>query len=234
MLPILRRWLTAGFLAVVAHAAPPDVEFGGVTYKFAFVDVAADGTVTNEYVPLGETIEHWTTLLSVRHWPAAGFRDVATAWLKMLEPLLTRKVEAVKPTSARNDYDRIFEAWIAAPDKSYIEINLNHQIIEPRLPGVKSYQLAQKIMMPGGKGDPSPFLEKRATLYAEIEKLRLPLYKTAAALEVDVKDAKVELTKLRETNSDNMAIVKAKVRAIADLEKQRDMMTDFAATTPKR
>jgi hypothetical protein len=226
--------ILALFLVYCGRAAPPDVEFAGVVYTLASVDVAGDGAVTNEYVPTGETIEHWTTLLSVRHWPKAGFRDVATAWLNMIEPLLARKVESMKPKAAKTEYDRVLEAWISAPDKSYIEINLNHLIFEARAPGVKSYQLAQKIPMAGGKGDPSPFLKMRATLYTELEKLQLPVFKTAAALDIDIKTAQAELAKLRETNSDNMMVVRSKKKAVVDLEKQRDMMAAFAAANGKR
>jgi hypothetical protein len=156
------------------RAESPSVQFAGVKYQLATVEVGKDGAVTNEYVPDGESINSWTTLLTVRHWPKVKkLGDAAGAWLKMIQPLLTQKVGAFKSDSAKSDDDLIFEAWLAAPDRSYIEIDLHRFVIEQGTDGVKAYQFAQKVVMTGGKGDPTSFVKNRSTLFGDLGKLQL-------------------------------------------------------------
>jgi hypothetical protein len=40
---------------------------------------------------------------------------------------------------------------------------------------VKGYQFAQKIVTTGGKGNPTPFIKNRDTLFKALGKLELPL-----------------------------------------------------------
>ncbi|HAL70438.1 MAG TPA: hypothetical protein DCP71_01530 [Verrucomicrobiales bacterium] len=154
------------------------LELAGVKYELASVQTGKDGSVTNEYVPLGETIDSWTTLLGVRHWPkAAKIGDAAGPWLKMVQPLLTQKVGVYKSPVAKSGNDIVMEAWLSAPDRSYIEINLHRFVIEEGTQGVKAYQFAQKIKMTDGKGDPAAFTKKRDALFDDLAKLSLPLHK---------------------------------------------------------
>ncbi|MES2507005.1 MAG: hypothetical protein V4599_09890 [Verrucomicrobiota bacterium] len=165
-------------LGSLLQAETPSLQFGGVKYELASVQTGKDGSVTNEYVPLGETIDSWTTLLGVRHWPkAAKIGDAAGPWLKMVQPLLTQKVGVYKSPVAKSGNDIVMEAWLSAPDRSYIEINLHRFVIEEGTPGVKAYQFAQKIKMAEGKGDPAAFTKKRDALFDDLAKLSLPLHK---------------------------------------------------------
>jgi hypothetical protein len=95
--------------------------------------------------------------------------DATGPWVKMIHPLLCRNLGVF----ARNDNDVLLEAWLAAPNRSYIEIDLHRFVVEPGTDGVKGYQFAQKILMTGGAGNPTSYMKSRGTLFTEIGKLRL-------------------------------------------------------------
>jgi hypothetical protein len=150
------------------------VGFDGEQYRLAFVDVANDGAVTNEYLKHGESLESWTTLLAVRRWPrSTGANETAQAWLKTVQPLLSRKARIYQRQTA-GDTDVIVEAWLAAPDKSYIEANL-HRFVTDEHGGVRAYQFAERIAMTGGRGDPSTFLKRRRDRFDELGTLVVEL-----------------------------------------------------------
>lgn len=212
------------------HAAAPSIQFGGVTYDLAFSDLSTDGAaiVTNEYVPRGETIDSWTTLLAVRYWPKArNIRGMAADWLKMIDPLVFKNELAIKPSTAKSDQDRILEAWLAAPDRSYMEINLHRFVIEEGAKGVKGYQFAQKFPAKGGKPDPAPFVKKRIALLAELGTLEIAPVKTRAIFETELKILNGELAKLRESYDDRAPSVRSKRKKIAEVE------GEMAKTEPK-
>lgn len=178
----MKRLVTLALLCLLAgsvlRAETASVEIAGVKYHLAWVDVSKDGAITNEYVPMGETIDAWTTLLGVRYWPnAKRVADAVNPWIKMIHPLLVRKAEIYGVTDSKNRDDIVIEAWLAAPDRSYIEINLHRFVIEPGADGVKAYQFAQKIVMTHGKGDPTSFMKNRGTLFGAVSKLQLPLHR---------------------------------------------------------
>ena len=91
--------------------------------------------------------------------------------MAMVHPLLTQDAVAYAADGKKDDL--ILEAWLSAPDKSYIEANLHRFVIEEGTAGVKAYQFAEKIRMPGGKGDPSHFLDHRNARFAALGKLKL-------------------------------------------------------------
>jgi hypothetical protein len=159
-------------LSVALNAEVPAVSFNGISYVIATVSVdkGVSGSITNEYVPKGETIDSWTTLLAVRYWPKINkVADATGPWLKMIHPLLCRNVGVF----ARNDKDVLLEAWLAAPNRLYIEIDLQRFVAEPGTGGVKAYQYAQKILTPGGAGNPTSYMESRGALFTAIGNLRL-------------------------------------------------------------
>ncbi len=168
--------MVGGFCSL-ARGEVPTLEFGGKKYHLADAALGKDGSVTNEYVPEKETLENWTTMVAVRQWPKAQkVGDAAGPWLKMVQPLLTQKVGVFKADGGKAD-DVLFEAWLAAPDKSYIEINLHRFVKEAGAEGVKAYQYAQKIPMKDGKGDPASFMDSRTVRFNEVAKLKLTLHR---------------------------------------------------------
>ncbi len=214
--------ITLGLCSTV-YANQPEIEFAGVTYKLASAQVAMDGSVTDEYVPLNETIASWTTLLAVRQWPKEGsLRLVVGAWLRMVQPLLARDVQSFEANGSTNRNDRIVEAWISAPDKSYIEIDLYRFLREKGTAGIKAYQFAQKIKMVAGKGDPTPFMKNRSALFAALEKLAISTHKTPEALRAELAIVEQEVAELRTCYKDSYPSIKMKLRTIAELKKQLD------------
>jgi hypothetical protein len=175
-LPIL--CVVLGLLvSTVAHAAAPTIDFAGNPYVLASAQVSADGSVTNEYLPPGETLQNWTKLLAVRHWPKLSkVADAANPWMKMVQPLLTQKAQVLQPPGAKDGQDLVIEAWLYAPDRSYIEINLHRFVTESETSGVKAYQFAQKVPMKDGKGDPSEFIKRRTEFLTAVSKLKLPAH----------------------------------------------------------
>ena len=170
------RILVLFVASCAALCAAPSVDFDGVRYVLASVEISKDGTVTNEYVPEGESIDSWTTLLGVRHWPKVKKVEKATeAWVAMVRPLLARDAVAYAAQGKKNDV--VLEAWLSAPDKSYIEANLHRFVLEDGTVGVKAYQFAEKIKMSEGKGDPSRFLEHRNARFADLGKLKVEMYR---------------------------------------------------------
>jgi len=170
------RILVLFVASCAALCAAPSVDFDGVRYVLASVEISKDGTVTNEYVAEGESIDSWTTLLGVRHWPKVKQVEKATeAWVAMVRPLLARDAVAYAAQGKKNDV--VLEAWLSAPDKSYIEANLHRFVLEDGTVGVKAYQFAEKIKMSEGKGDPSRFLEHRNARFADLGKLKVEMYR---------------------------------------------------------
>jgi hypothetical protein len=171
-------FLTALWLTNLVRAADDGVvTFSGRSYRLAFVQVAKDGSVVNEYVPTSETLDNWTTLLAMRYYPGAKkIGEPASEWVQMVHPLLTRNIEPIGKKEEPNVL--LLDAWLSAPDKSYIEVDYYLFRQEESAPGVKAYQFAQKIVMaPAGKGDVTAVVKKKASDYDEIWKLRLPVLK---------------------------------------------------------
>ena len=160
----------------ILRAELPSVSFSGIKYVLASAEVAKDGTITNEYVPEGESIDSWTTLVAARYWPKVKKVEKATdAWVAMIRPLLVRDAVAYAADGKKNDV--VLEAWLSAPDKSYVEANLHRFVIEEGAVGVKAYQFAEKIVMKDGKGDPTRFVEKRDSRFVELGKVKLEMHK---------------------------------------------------------
>ena len=167
--------LFLGFHLILHGDEPASLQFAGVKYQLASVEIGKDGSITNEYVPAGQNLDSWTTLIAVRQWTnTTDIGDAVKPWLKMIRPLLTKDVKVFdKPNSGKEGNDVVFEAWLAAPDRSYIEINLHRFVKEKGSEGVKAYQFAQKILISGGKSDPSLFVKNRKDLFNDLAKLQI-------------------------------------------------------------
>jgi hypothetical protein len=150
------------------------VSFDGEQYRLAFVDVAKDGSITNEYLRNGETLQSWTTMVAVRVWPkSTSAYDTAHAWLNIVRPLLSRKAQIYERDSAAGGKDVLVEAWLTAADKSYIEANLHRFVAEQDGAGVRAYQFAERMVMTRGRSDPSTFMKRRRARFNELGGLRV-------------------------------------------------------------
>lgn len=131
---------------LTAVAAEPAADSFQVTnYKLAFVNVGPEGAVTNEYVPRGETLETWTSLIGVRQWPQTEkLADITGPYVRALQPLLVREAKIYEPEGEAEGTNVIFELYLAPADKSYLEYNLIRFAREEGTEGIKSYQYALK------------------------------------------------------------------------------------------
>jgi hypothetical protein len=120
-----------------------DDAFSVTNYKLAFVQVGQQSEVVNEYVPHGETLENWTTMIAVRQWPKAkALKEIVGPYVRNLQPLYVRDAQVFRPENAKNGNDVVFEFYLAPQDKSYLEYNLIRFVVEEESEGVKSYQFA--------------------------------------------------------------------------------------------
>lgn len=144
----MRTWLAWMLLIASstgsAVAATPE-EFVVTRYKLAFVNVDKTGAITNEYVPRGQTLENWKTLIGVRVWPQIDkVAEVTGPYLRALEPVMVRETQAFEPEGSKPGEDVVFELYLAPADKSYLEYNLIRFVKESGTKGVKSYQFAER------------------------------------------------------------------------------------------
>lgn len=88
---MIRRTLLAVFFALVCCgtlAAQEVVEIGDDIFQIASSESTDKGTIT-EFVPAGETIENWSTLVAVRHFkklhaPRLYIRNLAEAYRRTM------------------------------------------------------------------------------------------------------------------------------------------------------
>jgi len=144
----MRTWL-AGLLLVASMsgiaAAETPKEFVVTGYQLAFVNVDKSGAITNEYVPKGQTLENWKTLIAVRVWPKIDdVKEVTGEYIRQLAPVMLRDAKVFEPEGSKPGTDVVFELYLAPADKSYLEYNLIRFVKESGTPGVKSYQFAER------------------------------------------------------------------------------------------
>lgn len=122
----------------------PSVVFTDVEYKLAWVD-SGDGSRsrTNEYLKEGETLEDWSAMVAVRHWPHLHqVREITKPYLDQIRHLFVQDAQVYASESNREETGVVIECYLAPPDKSYLEYNLIRFCTEPGDSGVKSYQFA--------------------------------------------------------------------------------------------
>lgn len=125
-----------------AKASDPTIDFAGRTYNLAFVG-GTPGFPVNEYLVEGETVEDWSSMVSVRHFP--NF-DSAEQYVKLyvekLQPHLVCEAVVHAPEDASSNNDLTVEAYLAPANRAYIEYNLFRFVVEPGVKGLKAYQFA--------------------------------------------------------------------------------------------
>jgi len=141
--------------ALVFGAEPAStLRFDNTTFILSKVTVSSDGSVTNDYVKQGESIENATTLLSVQHAPKAGsINDAINPWLQSVRPQLTKKWTATKTPNSSLDADVVVEAWLGAPTDPRTSVTLQRFVSESDSEGVKIYRFVEKldVTAPGAK-----------------------------------------------------------------------------------
>lgn len=155
-----------------ADSGAADGEFVVTKYDLAFVNVAPGGEITNEYVPEGETLEKWTTLIGVRVWPKAEeLGEIVGPYIRALEPVMVRESAAYETPGSEPGTDVVFELYLAPADRSYLEYNLIRFTQEDGTDGVKSYQFAIKgpFNLEGAERENREKLESRLEVIGGLE-----------------------------------------------------------------
>ncbi len=163
-------------LASAASPAPQvrTITFDGVTYVLASVDVSR-ATITNEYVPEGQSLKNWTTLLGVRRFAAAReLNDVLPKYLGVIKPVLVGKPEFLKRRDVDASQEVMLVALLVAPDKSYHEYNL-HRFFRTA-DGVTAYQFAQRIPRTGSASAIDPVIKRQAQRIRLLYDVSLPVH----------------------------------------------------------
>lgn len=146
-------------LAVAAEPAgpttpstPPDsVAFNNQTLDLAWQGGTPDAPIY-EYVPAGETLEHWTHLASIREYHSIDdIAKLAATTVQMVKQNYpgapTQVVE--NPTNG----DTIVDFLVGPPDGSFVEYNI-FQYKKREAGGIVAYQYAIRAY-----GDTAPFLK---------------------------------------------------------------------------
>ncbi|MDX1947737.1 MAG: hypothetical protein SFU86_20235 [Pirellulaceae bacterium] len=130
-------------LALLASPREPAIEFAGETYRPAYRAENADLKLV-EFVRDGETIETWTKLFAVRHFPKLA--DPATAVANVRRALAEQNPLAKSQLLVKEDGSEAmidFLTWgEGAPG---MEFNVFLYLRQPGLPGLVCYQFAARI-----------------------------------------------------------------------------------------
>ncbi|QDU25930.1 hypothetical protein ETAA8_10020 [Anatilimnocola aggregata] len=148
-------------------AEPASLEFRDETFELAFVNVNRQGNfneIINEYIPEGEGLEEWSSMLSVRKYPGrTDYRELADNVLKALKqqnPL----APSAKHTSADGKRQMIdFITWDATQD--IVEFNVFIYELGTDGKSIIAQQYAQRAY---GRDEGREFLTK-------MKQLRVPL-----------------------------------------------------------
>lgn len=138
----------AGVLAFssMGLASEPTDPFVLPNYVLAFVDVAENGTITNEYVSRGETLEDWKSLIAVRVWPNIDdMREAVGGYYHHIQDwcVETPAVRGIMTKSGQQEV--ILEAFLAPQDKSYLEYTRMRFMFNAKSREVTSYQFSRRI-----------------------------------------------------------------------------------------
>jgi hypothetical protein len=182
--------------AALAFAADssPTLRFDNTTYVLAKVTVSPDGTVTNDYIKQGESIEKHTTLLTIQHAPKVGsINEAINPWLQSVRTQLTRKWSATKTPNSSLDADVVVEAWVASPTDPRTDVTLQRFVSESDIEGVKTYRFIDKVD-PSAPGAKEEFMAKKSVRMNQLAELKVqPVLK----LEAPVSGAKAYADSVR-------------------------------------
>ena len=124
------------------NSEAPSINFEGSRYQLAFTNVT-DNFVMNEYLLDGESLDDWSSMVAVMQFVNSDdVNDVLGPYLNRLRPLLISEARSSAPSQDPHSSDVILEAYLAPPDRSYLEYNLIRFVEEVGTDGVKAYQFA--------------------------------------------------------------------------------------------
>ncbi len=130
-------------ISAVAVAEPDQVQFDDISYNLVFTDKTG-GTITNEYVREGESLEEWSTLFAVREFQnQSSVKNPIQAVIDSTRQYMALPPKGLPSGDASTDKEMILVLWLVAPDQSYYEYDLYRFIYTGDK--VISYQYAQRL-----------------------------------------------------------------------------------------
>lgn len=177
-------WFSAALLVLLCaplRGEPASIKFDGGTYLLAKVSISPDGIVTNDYVKEGESIENWTTLLSVQLLTkTSSLNDAINGWLQSNRPRLTKKWVAAHTPNALRDADVVVEAWMANRPEPRVHATLQRFVAEDDAQGVKVYRFIEKLDPAAEQAE--SFAAKKKARSLSLAELKMPTMSETTAL----------------------------------------------------
>lgn len=144
-----------GFASTLTAAEKPKLTFAAQEYDLAFVDLGISGVI-NEYVPPGEKVDTWKSLITVQQAPQANDpAAVAEAVLKAAtsNDSLASKPQVLYRDGIKNRVDLIVLLLIKDPAHAGNELSIQRYVKEEGAIGVKTYIYGRRI--PTGSEPPT-------------------------------------------------------------------------------
>jgi len=140
-------------VALAEMSPPPEkLTHAGKTYSLAFKNIAPNGQSIFEYTTNNESIEQWTTLVTINY--AKGVTTQPLKWLESIKYALDH--ESPKPNydlfvKENNGYARVI--YEPTPNYSTYESNVQKSFHIDKCDGLVVYQFAQKYPQSTNKSD---------------------------------------------------------------------------------
>lgn len=102
--------------------------------KYTFVFAAEDGEVRiNEYLRVGETVENWSRMLTVRYYKnAKKLKDAVNPYLDQIKPYRVVPVDAFQIKDSTNKADLVFATMLMDPKGDYTEVVVHRFIVNDK------------------------------------------------------------------------------------------------------
>jgi hypothetical protein len=164
---------TATATSEVAQPVTRTLTFDGVEYTLAWVDTSGN-TTTNEYVPIGESLTEWSTLIGVRHFhKETKLEVVIPAYLETVRSVLATEPEVLPRDGVELTEEATLVLFFVAPDQSYFEYDLHRFVASPD--GVIAYQFALRFPF-STNPDASAIFARQPERAKLLNELTLPAY----------------------------------------------------------
>ena len=135
--------VAVSMLSISAQAAPPPIVFDGERYEQRFENRKGPVPVV-EYVRAGETLQNWTRLTAIRHFPREA--DPKAAAANLASVVRQHNPQARSQVIGKDDGTEAvvdFLTWASGDDR--MEFNVHRYRKVPGTPGLVAYQFAWRF-----------------------------------------------------------------------------------------
>lgn len=146
----LMKLVILAFAAIVAtqtaQAVDP-IRFLGVDYFVAYQAGAPNSDMLNEFLPRGQKLKSWKTLLAVRYYHSAqAIEDALVQWGELLQNSDTpgATLRELKDEVEDRQRERIFQMSIRPRGDAYLELN-TWRFVKTDDGSILSYQYARRV-----------------------------------------------------------------------------------------